>query len=253
MEAQSGTLSFSWGGTLGGSFAASAGAAVNFAGGTFALGGAGVVSSGAGQVVFTGGDIAFSGPISNFNMTGGTLVGTNVVTGTLNWTGGMIGGALTVASTGVLNISGSGGKSLYNGVLTNAGTVVWTGAGYLDSYSEGIYNLAGGLVDIQNDQSLYYAPSFMDRRGHGSQVGRHWHDDDCGGVQQQRGSRGANRDVEVSGGWNVRWEFRSVGGGGGEFRRGHVCAGGRGCGFQRGGAGRVHGWRHRVQWADQQL
>ena len=95
VEAQTGTLRFQGGGTLGGSFAASAGAAVNFAGGTFALGGAGVVSSGAGQVVFTGGDIAFSEPISNFTMTGGTLVGTNVVTGTLNCAGGSVLGALT--------------------------------------------------------------------------------------------------------------------------------------------------------------
>ena len=118
VKVQSGTLSFQGGGTLGGSFAAAAGAAVNFAGGTFALGGGGVVSGGAGQVLFTGGQITFTGPITNFSMTGGTLGGTNVVTGTLNWTGGTISGALTVASTGVLNIGGSAIKSISSGIVT---------------------------------------------------------------------------------------------------------------------------------------
>jgi hypothetical protein len=75
----------------------------------------------------------------------------------MDWNGGSIYGALTLASNGVLNVSGSADKNLY-GPLTNAGTIVWTGAGNLQAYnysvppySGEIYNLAGGLFDIQND------------------------------------------------------------------------------------------------------
>jgi hypothetical protein len=80
----------------------------------------------------------------------------------MDWTGGSISGSLTVATNAVLNISGSAEKDLHC-PLTNSGTVVWTGAGELRvlnypaaNYYGAIYNLAGGLFDIQNDQLLDY-------------------------------------------------------------------------------------------------
>ncbi len=156
VEAQSGTLQFSGGGTLGGMFSAAAGAAVDFGGGTFVLSGS-LSKSGAGQVGFTGGNIQFTGPITSFDHSAATLVGANVVTGSLNWTGGDIVGPLTVAAGGVLNLGGTEQKTLYQ-PLTNWGTVNWIG-GKLSLYngagSSGVlYNQSGGLFDVQCDQPL---------------------------------------------------------------------------------------------------
>jgi hypothetical protein len=71
-----------------------------------------------------------------FNVSNGTLAGAPVLAGTMNWSGGAInaGSTLTVAPNGVLNISG--GVSLY-GVLSNAGTVNWSGTGNLGIYNYG--------------------------------------------------------------------------------------------------------------------
>src|ERR1017187_6553586 len=78
----------------------------------------------------------------------------------MDWTGGNLFGSLTVLSNAVLNLSGSNNKFLY-AALTNAGTINWSGTGYLQVYNNGgspyngsINNLAGGLFNIQNDQSL---------------------------------------------------------------------------------------------------
>jgi hypothetical protein len=99
------------------------------------------------------------GSITNLTLAGMTLAGTATVSGTMSWISGTINGALTVGNGAVLNIGGSSLKECL-GVLTNAGTVVWTGGGNLnlgDYTGSGwqwgaIYNLAGGLFDIQNDQ-----------------------------------------------------------------------------------------------------
>ena len=66
-----------------------------------------------------------SGGITNLTLNGATLISTNTVTGTFNWVSGTVAGPLTVASGGVLNITGN--VSLQN-VLTNAGTVTMSGA-----------------------------------------------------------------------------------------------------------------------------
>ncbi len=161
VDAETGTLSFQGGGSLGGQFVTAAGATILFNAGSFPLVSGNPASSGSGAMLFGGSaNITFSGPITNFNLTGGNLLGTNTVSGTMTWTNGSVFGALTVLSNAVLNISG-GAKTLY-GTLTNAGTVVATGTSYLQlyysppSYYGAIYNLPGALFDIQNDQfSLY--------------------------------------------------------------------------------------------------
>ncbi|HXR46268.1 MAG TPA: hypothetical protein VN784_02410, partial [Candidatus Limnocylindrales bacterium] len=59
------------------------------------------------------------------NLGGGTLSGGLLtLQGTFNWASGTVAGPLTIASGGVLNITGN--VSLYN-VLTNAGTVAMSG------------------------------------------------------------------------------------------------------------------------------
>jgi hypothetical protein len=159
VEVQTGTMRFNINGSLTGSYFAATGAAVEFNQGTFTLVSGPPASSGAGQVRFTSSSsVQFSGPITNFDLGPGTLVGTNVVTGVLNWTGGWVYGALTVASNGVLNVAGSTDKSLY-AQLTNYGTVVWTGGQVLGHGSSGaaIYNQPGALWDAQCDLGIYYA------------------------------------------------------------------------------------------------
>ena len=81
--------------------------------------------------------------------------------GTINWTGGSIIGAVTVASNAVLNLTGSNYKPLY-APLTNAGTINWSGTGNVQVYNTAanpypgkVFNLTGGVFNILNDQTMY--------------------------------------------------------------------------------------------------
>src|ERR1019366_623994 len=87
------------------------------------------------------------GSITNLTVAGINLVSTNTVSGTMNWNGGNISGALTVAGGAVLTIAGTV-------VVTNTDHVrLWYSP---PTYYGAIYNLAGGLFDIQNDQFYLY-------------------------------------------------------------------------------------------------
>ena len=66
------------------------------------------------------------GKISNLTNSGSTLSGNYTVTGTLTWLAGGIGGSITVAANATLNVASSG-MNLNGGILTNNGTVNWTG------------------------------------------------------------------------------------------------------------------------------
>ncbi len=140
VDAQSGTIQFSEGGSLGGTFQAESGAAINFNGGYWTVV-AGITSQGPGSVLITGGYVS------------GTL------SGTLNLSGGLIYGApLTVATDGILNIEGSVG--IYC-ALTNNGTVNWqAGDIYVYNnngapYTGAIWNQPGGVWNIQCDQTMH--------------------------------------------------------------------------------------------------
>ena len=83
------------------------------------------------SLVWAGFTLTVNGPIQvssngQFNLSSGALAGTNVLTGTLTWSGGSIFGNLTVATNSVLNIVSGGGDSMDGLVLTNYGTVNWT-------------------------------------------------------------------------------------------------------------------------------
>jgi len=155
VQAQTGTLIFG-AGTLDGTFTADAGATINFNDGgsarTFTLD---MMPnfSGAGTIQFISGFIKFTVPITNFQLAGATLAGTNVVIGTLNWTGGTISGVMTVSNTATLNISGAATKTV-NGSLTNLCTTTWSGAGQLTLANGTFYNQLGALFDIQNDVTM---------------------------------------------------------------------------------------------------
>ncbi len=191
-----GTLYFNGGGMIDGVYTVAPGAALNFNAGNFTAGvatinGPGPVSVTGGTVTFvndivpnlqvTGGTVALSpgfqgGTITNLTLAGGTLSGSNAVTGTLtcggfngpllvtaggtvNWITGDANGPLTVASNGTLNLAGSATKYILN-PMTNMGLVTWTGSGGLSVYNNlagyrgGIWNLAGGVFDIATDVNI---------------------------------------------------------------------------------------------------
>jgi hypothetical protein len=97
-------------------------------------------------------------------LSGATLSGAYGVSGQLNWEAGTVGGPLTVASNGVVLLSGSGDKML-KGALTNWGTVRVTGASDWRFYDGNarLINEASGLVDVQNDRSFatYYGGGWV--------------------------------------------------------------------------------------------
>jgi hypothetical protein len=140
LEADTGTLSLTNGGALAGSFVTGSGAVIDFSGGNFTMTGAAPAASGAGLVEFTdNAGIAISGQM----------------TGVLNCAGGMITAPLSIASTGILNISGIGMTLTNDSALTNSGTVNWlTGYVYLATCGAGpLVNLPGAQWNIQSGQS----------------------------------------------------------------------------------------------------
>jgi hypothetical protein len=177
-----GTISFSAGGTITGTYGTAAGASTLFAGGSFTMGAPPLIT-GSGLCEFTGTTLTLTqtvpanlvlaggsvilgpafqdlGAITNLTLSGATLTSTNTVTGTFNWVSGTIAGPMTVASGAVMNITGAVG--LQN-VLSNAGTVTVTGTGNVTIYNNnaiykgGVYNLAGGLWDVQTNASIFTA------------------------------------------------------------------------------------------------
>ena len=177
-----GTLNFQGGGPLTGIFAASSGTGISFSTGNFSnstpvsMDGPGIfqlnggtltlLSSTISNLLLTGGTV-FLGPafqggtITNLTTVGATLDGTNIVTGMLTCSNGIIdSGSLTIAPGGVMNIDGFGTFQVYV-PLTNYGIVNWTNAGNLAVLNNQsrflglIENLSGALFDIQCDQTLY--------------------------------------------------------------------------------------------------
>ena len=131
-------------------------ASVGVSGGLLAVYGAATVQN---LGLSGGGFFGADASLGMLSWTGGELGGTNTLIGTSTWAGGTLnsGAVLTVASNGVLNLSGSGDKHIAGGTLDNAGSVVWTGGNVLGS-ADGVVNVisnqAGALFDVQTDASL---------------------------------------------------------------------------------------------------
>jgi hypothetical protein len=99
-----------------------------------------------------------SGDTINFN--GGTMNLTvpTTLSGQVNWTAGTLtGNPLTLTSTGVLNISGNGSKSIQMPLL-NSGSVLWSGGNLLVNGDPGfagrIENQSSGRFEAQSDSTL---------------------------------------------------------------------------------------------------
>jgi hypothetical protein len=153
LSALSGTLSLQGGGMLGGVWTASAGASLTFSVGRFSLLES-AVSSGPGFIGVT--NDSLSPPFSGGASFSGAL-GT-----TMGWSGGTIGSGQsgwTLATNGVLAISGANPKYLYEW-LTNNGTITLSGTGLLQyvTTSQAIANQAGALFDIQGDELITGPP-----------------------------------------------------------------------------------------------
>lgn len=182
VDAESGTIYFDHGGQIAGTYNAASDASIFFESGPF-TNATPASLTGSGGFEFDGGSLTLlsdqiaglplvdgtvllgpafqnNGAISNLTMSGATLQGSNLVTGTLNWTAGSLYGWLTVAPGGLLNISSSGeGENFFYtnyyepSTLVNFGTVNWA-SGYLYGTSQtAITN--NGLWLAQCDSTLY--------------------------------------------------------------------------------------------------
>jgi len=226
VDVQTGTLTFQAFNNYTGQFNVASGAALTLSGGgniigtfntatngtvTFSAGNFGIIPTsslaGPGTYRFTGGSLTLQevipnlqitggtislttnfqgGSITNFTVNGSTLVGTNRVTGTLqflggtiygpmtvaggavfDWIGGTFRGFLTVETNALLRLSSGNGKALGDGALTNAGTVQFAGSGTWGLGNATIYNQSGALFDMQSDSRVYfwYGPASFQNAG----------------------------------------------------------------------------------------
>ncbi|WP_150047917.1 choice-of-anchor D domain-containing protein [Methylomonas rhizoryzae] len=178
VEAQSGTLSLSAGGTHSGDFTVADGATLQFGGGTHDLNGGGMNADG--RVLLSAGTVNVNTVYTiagQTEQTGGTLVfNANASTGSLIQTGGTLSGAGNLTVTGVAslggNLEGSGtlitqGSTNVSASLTLDGGRVWQNDGTVIKTGLGSFNLNGGnsgsnagvagrivnngLFDLQND------------------------------------------------------------------------------------------------------
>ncbi|HEV8199575.1 MAG TPA: MopE-related protein, partial [Candidatus Polarisedimenticolia bacterium] len=96
--------------------------------------------------------------VVNFNESGGTLTGSDIVTasGASTWSGGFMGGVGTTTYNGALSLLGptkvlNGGRH-----LTTNGTTTWTGTGDIQTCQSGLACVIvnTGTWDIQNNQAI---------------------------------------------------------------------------------------------------
>ena len=101
------------------------------------------------------GNITMNGVMTaaNLQLNGATLTGTNVIMGTVEWSGSSVGGIMTLATNTVMNIV-AGNDDFTGLVLTNYGTVNWTNATLLGAsgLNATIYNY--GLWNAQSDNTF---------------------------------------------------------------------------------------------------
>jgi hypothetical protein len=154
VTAASGTLTINGGANSGsGTFAMTGSGLLGFDNYTFANN---ATITGGGTVSLGGATTTINGTLtaSNLQLTAGALGGTNVLVGTLTWSGGTMAGTMTIATNSVFNIVAGGGNGFYGFVLTNYGTVNWgntTIYGQADTNAQ-IYNY--GLWNAQSDNTF---------------------------------------------------------------------------------------------------
>ena len=162
VDVDSGTLSYTTGGSSSGEFDVATGATLQFPSNTFTLS-TGATVTGAGTTLVNGGTLTIGGAATalNLDVVGGTLNGPGDLTmaagGQLDWTGGTMSGTgrVTIPESGRLNISGASNKLLATRTIDNLGTTTWSGVGNIRSGSGAMFNnLAGAVFDVRNDQAF---------------------------------------------------------------------------------------------------
>ena len=158
---QNGTLKLTGGGASSGTFNPSAGAILQFAGGTHTLDGVTFAGSGTVQIAMDSVNTTGSGATVNAATTlaqsGGVQGGNGPMTvnGVFDWSGGEINGSGPFTVNDVLNFTGVDGKWLNQRTITNNGAANVTGAGKIYFQNGAIFdNQAGATFDIQTDVTL---------------------------------------------------------------------------------------------------
>jgi len=166
VDVQSGTLSFTSGGTSTAIVNAASPGHVVFNSAAYTLSGAATLT-GSGNFQISGGQLNVSGSaiaLDHLTMSGGILNVTGAIStsasGVVDWSSDSIltgAGSMTIASGGTLNINGAGTRYIDGGTLNNAGTINWSGGNNLSIYNSGlINNQSGALFNVTNDQLVYF-------------------------------------------------------------------------------------------------
>jgi hypothetical protein len=185
VNVQSGTLVLSGGGNDTKTYSVSSGATLEFDGGNRGLSSTSSIS-GAGSVVFaagytddagkftatgpmtvSGGTADFEGTVSlgTLNLTGGYLggIGALTVTSAFNWSGnstlgGGYGSTFTVASTATMSIIGTSVNEVldYRNLINKSASATWSGSNNLYFQDGAVFiNSSGATFTIQTDETIY--------------------------------------------------------------------------------------------------
>ncbi|HWN95451.1 MAG TPA: HYR domain-containing protein, partial [Methylomirabilota bacterium] len=94
--------------------------------------------------------------VRNVTLANTTLAASSglIVTGTMDWTSGILNGTATIAAGAVLNIVTANVHDMYNCTFTNHGTVVWSDGLVRGGHNPGTFIHNFGLWDAQNDLTL---------------------------------------------------------------------------------------------------
>ena len=248
VQANSGTLALTNGGTSTGSFTAADLATLNFGGGTHNLN-AGSSVSGAGTIGFSGGTTNLAGLANTYNVTGRTLInggtanfnsaattgtlelssgilagsGTLTVSGLTTWSGGEMSGTGTTQANGGLTLNGAA-KTLTSGrTLSNAGAPPGRAGNFNSGLGAIFSNTATGTWDVQFDGTISHnqggavpqfnnAGTFTKSAGAGTSYHRYR-------LQQQQHRPGQQRHAGADQWRHEHGEFHGGGPGDAQFRR----------------------------------
>jgi hypothetical protein len=100
------------------------------------------------------------GAISNLTLMGSSLSGSNVVTGRLNMTGGVLSGQMTVGMGGYLSFNGPELLEIESATLVNFGQIAWLG-GYLFGPFNAITNNGQWLIECDDEPFDFSQTTFV--------------------------------------------------------------------------------------------
>ncbi len=155
VEVLTGTLSLAGSGTTvtGGVFTVASGAVLDLGSRTYV---GNFTGSGAGAVRVSSGTLQVGAGGATFNFPGSLF----------QWTGGALSGPGILTNSSTLNLGGASSKTLSDLTLTNAGNVLWSGAGAINLNNGAVVNnLASGIFEAQDNASIAWggagaAPTF---------------------------------------------------------------------------------------------